>query len=117
VKYFELSDTDKSFTFKAEWFKPNSFFNPSAQPAYQFPRQSLCNYVFVMPEDAADGSSFDIVFKGSDGDKNKNTQAYYATYLSGPGERQALGDILASYDGKWERVLPSNPQADQSIYI
>jgi len=69
----------------------------------------------MMPDNAAYGSSFEIIFKASDRDKNKFTQAYYAYYKSGDADKlPVLGDILAEYDGEWEYVVPDDaPQADK----
>lgn len=68
----------------------------------------------MIPEDAAVGSSFEIIFKGNSKEKSKFTSAYVAMYYGKADEKLEVGDMLAKYDGKWKRMMPSNPTASQT---
>lgn len=74
VHKFDVNDKKKEYVFNAPWYKPrDKVNNPTDFPVYKFDRLGLCNYVFVMPDNAEIDSSFEIKFNGGDRDKNRNT--------------------------------------------
>lgn len=85
----------------------------SDSPTYKFEKQGVCNYVFMMPDNAGTSSSMTITFKGSE-ESNKNVQAYYATYRSGSDDDDStsIGQIMTKYDGQWNRQYPTDPPTD-----
>lgn len=71
---FDLSKDklEDTMTFNVPWYKPYSLLYPlSTSPTYKFEKQAICNYVFMMPDDAGSSSSITITFKASD-ESNKN---------------------------------------------
>lgn len=111
ITRFDLDkDNNKVFTFAAP--RVLTTVGGSTTADFKFKAQSICNYVFIMPEGAAPGvSGFEIAFRGTDEAKNSNTQAYVARVLTdknyGSGDDVLpLGEILKGYDGEWERVIP-----------
>lgn len=73
-KFDAIDDKSKTITLRAPWYKPrDSWFNPTDFPLYTFKKLGICNYVFIMPENAAYDSSFQFTFKGWDAEKNRNT--------------------------------------------
>lgn len=100
---FDLSKDklEDTMTFNVPWYKPYSLLYPlSTSPTYKFEKQAICNYVFMMPDDAGSSSSITITFKASD-ESNKNVQAYYATYRGTEKDltTTSVGEIMAKYDG------------------
>lgn len=85
----------------------------SSKPVYDFSKKAICNYVFMMPNEAGSSSSITVTFQGSE-ETNKNVQAYYATYLATKDDltTTTAGDIMKKYDGKWERQYPTDPPSD-----
>jgi len=113
VKFDVEKDNNKVLKYSVPFYPPDTPENPTAFPVYGFDKQGLCNYVFIMPDNAALGSSFEIKFKG-DVNMNKNTQAYYASYRSGDEDvLPGLGEMLTQYDGEWTYVVP--PDASDSV--
>lgn len=60
-----------------------------------------------MPDNAAIGSSFELVFKANEIDKNRNTQAYVTQFYATPDDYKnpnkpiTVGDMIIKYDGEW----------------
>lgn len=83
-KFDVVKDKKTEIKITAPWYKPGDPNNPSKDFAlYKFDKQGICNYAFIMPDDAEIDSSFEIKFVGSDRTLNRNTQAYVASYVSG----------------------------------
>lgn len=60
----KLADT---ITHSVPWYKPYSLKYPdSSSPTYEFNKLAVCNYVFMMPNEAGSGSSITVTFKGSE---------------------------------------------------
>jgi hypothetical protein len=116
VMNFDLSkdSLENTITHSVPWYKPYSLKYPDeANPVYEFERLAVCNYVFVFPEGADTSSAITATFRGSS-EENKNVQAYYATYKGSKDDlaTTSLGEIMAKYDGKWERLFPTDPPTD-----
>ena len=63
----EKDKLQETKTFNVPWYKPYSLLYPlSDSPTYKFEKQGVCNYVFMMPDNAGTSSSMTITFKGSE---------------------------------------------------
>jgi len=108
----KLEDT---ITYNVPWYKPYSLMYPdNAGPTYNFKKLAVCSYAFVFPAEAGSSSAMTISFKGSD-EENKNVQAYYATYLGTKDDKATIspGEVMSKYDGKWDRMFPTDPPTDE----
>ena len=66
-----------------------------------------------MPDNVAEGSSFTVRIDNANREKNRHVQAYYASYISGPDDKEVvLGDTLVKYDGQWDHVVPEGASAE-----
>lgn len=112
IKFDLEKDNNKVFKYSAPFYEPFSEQNPGDFPVYKFDRKGLCNYVFIMPENVAIGSSFELRFKGA-GAANRNVQAYVAQYRSGSDGLEAIGDVMAQYDSVWSHRVPADATQEQ----
>lgn len=114
IHKFDAKDKTKELKFSAPWYKPGDVANnPGLFPLFKFDKLGVCNYVFIMPDNVEIDSSFTLKFEGSNRDKNRNTQAYYASYASGPEDKELkIGDIMTKYDGEWDYMIPDDASAD-----
>lgn len=93
--------------FRAPWLEAFTDANPSGTPFGRFPKDGLCNYVFIMPPDAGPGSTFMIRFNNNNPDHSRDTVAYYASFLSRYGDApKTVGEMLEVYNGEWSSTYP-----------
>lgn len=77
IKFDLEKDNNKVLKYHVPFYPPQTAENPGDFPEFKFNRKGICNYVFIMPDNVAIDSSFEINFKGSE-ETNRNVQAYVA---------------------------------------